>query len=406
MKQVLLIIGLCLATTVVFAQKAAVSGAEKIAKDQKGNINEARNLIKGAMTNPETKDDPKTWFVAGQVEDAQFNRESTKQILGQKPDESIMYQALANELPFFLKAYELDQRPNEKGKVAPKYTKNIKGILSANHIYYLNGGGHYLDESNYQKAYDFFEQYLEIANLPFFAGEKTGTKDENYMMVQFFAAAVATRLENPELAIKSLSNAKNSPYRQYDVYTYLIYEYDQQKDSVNLEKILEEGMNIFPDSSIFFMNLINIYIYSDRNNKAIDMLTTAISKNSTNPQLYLALGSVYESGIKDDKKAIENYEKAIALDPENSTALFYLGRIFYNQGIVKLNDANSLSDVQQYNAEKEIAKDLFRKALPFFQKAHQLDADNYETMIGLRGIYYQLVMEKEYLEMEEKMGNR
>ena len=126
MKQVLLVMSLCLVTTVAFAQKAAVSGAEKIAKDQRGNINEARNLIKGAMTNPETKDDPKTWFVAGQVEDAQFNRESTKQILGQKPNEAIMYEALSNALPFFLKAYELDQRPYEKGKIAPKYAKTSK----------------------------------------------------------------------------------------------------------------------------------------------------------------------------------------------------------------------------------------------------------------------------------------
>ena len=406
MKQVLLSISLCLAVSVAFAQKAAVTGAEKMAKDSKGNINEARNLIKGAMTNPETKDDAKTWFVAGQVEDAQFNRESTKQILGQQPNEPVMYEALANALPLFLKAYELDQRPNEKGKIAPKYAKNIKGILSANHVYYLNGGGHYLEENDFQKSYDMFEQYIEISNLPFFAGEKTAARDENYNTVQFFAAAVAARLDNHELAIKALNRAKNTPYRQYDVYTYLIFEYDQIKDTVNFEKTLEEGMKLFPDSSIFILNLINTYIYSDRNDKAIDMLNTAINSNPSNPLLYLSLGSVYESGLNDYKNAETNYLKSLELDPESAVGLLYIGRVYYNQAINRINEANQLTDVQQYNAERELAKVLFRDAIPYFERAHQKDPDNFETMIGLRGCYYQLGMDKEYNEMDAKIESR
>ena len=406
MKQVLLTIGLCFVVSVAFAQKAAVSGAEKMAKDQKSNINEARNLIKGAMSNPETQNDPKTWFVAGQVEDAQFNRESTKQILGQQPNEAVMYEALSNALPLFLKAYELDQRPNEKGKVAPKYAKNIKGILSANHVYYLNGGGHFLEVDNFQKSYDMFEQYIEISNLPFFAGEKTAARDENFYTVQFFSGAVASRLNNSELAIKALSRAKDAPFRQYDAYQYLIYEYDQVKDSVNMEKTLEEGMKIFPDSSFFMLNLINTYIYSDRNDKAVELLTTAIAKNPTNPQLYQAMGSTYETGYEDYDKAEEYYKKFLDLDSESSTANFYLGRIYYNQAIARINDANQLTDVQLYNAEKDKAKDLFRKALPYFEKAHRLDSSTFEIMIGLRGIYYQLEMNKEFTEMEAKMESR
>ena len=405
MKQLLLIIGLCLITSVAFAQKAAVSGAEKMAKDQKSNLGEARNLIKGALTNAETKDDPKTWFIAGQIEDAQFNRENTKQMLGQTPDEKIMYQALEDALPFYLKAYELDQVPNAKGKIAPKYTKNIKGILSANHVYFINGGSHYLDEQNFQKAFEFFEKYIEIANLPFFAGEKTSARDESFQMVQFFAGAIAASID-PDLAIPALMRAKDTPYRQYEVYTSLIFVYDQQKDSVNMEKILEEGMNLFPDSSFFMLNLINTYIYSNRNDKAIEMMTAAIAKNPTNPQLYLAMGSVYETGYEDFSKAEDNFKKSLELDAENSSANFYLGRVYYNQGINTLNEANTLNDVPQYNAAKEVALGLFKKALPYFQKANQLDPESFETMIGLRGIYYQLNMEKEYNEIDAIMEAR
>ena len=406
MKQVLLIIGLCLATTVAFAQKAAVSGAEKIAKDQRGNLNEARDLIKGAMSHPDTKDDPKTWFVAGQIEDAQLNRESAKQVLGQSANELLMYQSIKDAFPLFLKAYELDQRPDAKGKIAPKYTKNIKGILSANLTHYWNGGVYYFESGDYQKAYDLFQQYLEITNQPFFAGEKTAAKDENYQTIQFFSAVAAMQLENPELEIKTLNKAKEFPYRQYDVYTYLVYAYDKQKDSVNIEKTLGEGMRLFPDSSYFLLNLINLYIFSDRNDKAMEMLTTAIANDSENPQLYQALGSVYESGYNDSKKAEENYMKALQYNQENPEALSNLGRIYFNDGIGIVNDANQLADIQLYNSEKEKAAELFRKALPYFEKAHQIDSDRSDYMIALRGIYYQLGMDDKFNEMEAKMTNR
>ena len=54
-----------------------------------------------------------------------------------------MYDALLQVYPYFMKAYELDQLPNEKGKVKPKHTKNIKSILATDHLSYFNGGAYY-----------------------------------------------------------------------------------------------------------------------------------------------------------------------------------------------------------------------------------------------------------------------
>lgn len=403
MKQVLVTIGLCVATTAAFAQKSAVSNAERIIKDSKPDFNEARNQIKGALDNAETKDDAKTWYIAGQIEDAQFSAENTKQILGQQPNEPVMYEALGNILPYFLKAYDLDAQPNEKGKVKPRFQKNIKSTISANLIYYLNGGAYYFDQRDYKKALTFFDQYVDIVNLPIFKGEKTADKDSTYMMCQFYAAVAAMQVDDQKVALEKLNRAKSSPYRQSDVYQYLCYEYEQAKDTVNLEKTLNEGMQVFPDSSYYLLSLINLYIYSNRNDEAINLLTTAIAKDANNSQLYHAMGSVYESGIKDPIKAEEYYNKALTIDPNNPVALSNMGRVFYNQGVNKLAEANLISDAKKYNEEKELAKEFFRKALPHFEKAHQLKPDEREYMTALRGIYYNLDMSKEFDEMEAKM---
>ena len=385
MKRVLLTVALCVAASASFAQKKVVNEAQSIAKGSNADFGEARTLIKGALENPETKDDAKTWYVAGFIEDQQFNAERAKQILGQQPNEPVMYEALYGILPYFQKAYELDQLPNEKGKVKPKYTKDIKSILSANHVYLFNGGAYYFDKQEYKKAYDFFNQYVEISELPMFAGTQTAEKDSTFMTVQFYAAAAASLAKDSRLAIAALERAKNTPYRQYDVYQYLCYEYGEARtaqDSVMLEKTFEEGMQVFPDSAFFLNNLINTYIYSNRNEKALEMLNVAIQKNPNDANLYNVMGK----------------------DPNLTDALSNIGRIYYNQGVNKLSEANMINDSKKYQEELSMAKDLFKKALPYYKKAHEAEPEKMDNMIALRGIYYNLNMGPELEAIEAEMN--
>ncbi|MCD7849071.1 MAG: hypothetical protein LUH63_04640 [Parabacteroides sp.] len=405
MKRVLLTVALCVAASASFAQKKAVSEAQSIAKSSNADFGEARALIKGALENPETKDDAKTWYVAGFIEDQQFNAERTKQILGQQPNEPVMYEALYGILPYFQKAYELDQLPNEKGKVKPKFTKDIKSILSANHIYLFNGGAYYFDQKDYRKAYDFFNQYLEISELPMFEGTQTATKDSTFMTVQFYAAVAATQLGDSKTAVAALNRAKDTEFRQNDVYQYLCYEYGEVlKDSVNLEKTLEEGLAKFPDEQYYLMSLINTYIYSNRNEKALEYLNIAIQKHPDDANLYNAMGRVYETGLKDYANAEKCLKTALEKDPNLTDALSSLGRLYYNQAVNKQGEANMINDSKKYQEELNIAKELFKKALPYFQKAHEAEPTKMENMIGLRGIYYNLNMDPELEAIEAEMN--
>ena len=405
MKRLLLTVALCVAaSSASFAQKKAVKEAQGIAKGDKADFTEARALIKGALENPETKDDAQAWYVAGFIEDQQFSAERTKQILGQQPNEPVMYEALGAILPYFKKAYELDQLPNEKGKIKPKYTKDIKSILSADHVYYFNGGAYYFDQKDYKKAYDFFNQYLEISELPMFEGTQTAEKDSTFMTVQFYAAVAATQLQDSPIAIKALERAKSSDFRLNDVYQYLSYEYKQAGDSVNYVKTLEEGYAKFPNEEFFLMSLIDAYIQSSQNEKAISYLNTAIAQKPSDSQLYHALGIVYETGIKDYAKAEETFKKALEVNPESVESMSALGRIYYNQAVNKQGEANMINDSKKYQEELTIAKDLFKQALPYFQKAHEMKPSESEYMVALRGIYYNLNMGPELEAIEAEMN--
>ena len=47
---------------------------------------------------------------------------------------------------------------------------------------------------------------------------------------------------------------------------------------------------------------------------------------------------------------------------------------------------------------------MFEKAIPFFQKAHELNPSERSYMIVLRSIYYKLDMTKEYDAIEQELN--
>lgn len=408
MKKLVFTLGLCLVAVVSFGQKKAVADALKLAKDAKPNFSDARSTIKGALENAETKNDAKTWFTAGQIESLQFDAENMKQMLGQQPDEATMYGALNEVYPYFMKAYELDKLPDAKGKVKPKFTKDIKAILKANMPYYINGGAYFFEQRDYKKAYEFFDQYVVISDSPMMKeGEKADDQsvvDSNYYYANYYAAIASSQIDDHTAAIAAMKRASQIDFKQNEVLQLLADEYNKAEDSVNFEKTLNEGLALFPKESYYILNLINIYINSNQNEKAVEYINTAIQSDPSNAQLYDVAGRVYESSLKDVVKAEEFFKKAVELESENAEFQSNLGRIYFNQGVSQLDEANNIADVKKYNEEKEKAKDLFRKALPFFEKAYQLDSNANDNKMALRSIYYNLDMGDKFKEMDEIMN--
>ena len=142
MKKVLTL-ALCMAAVgTMSAQKAVVDQASKLA-GKNNQIGDARNLIKQAMENPETKNDVRTYYTAGKIEfGALDNATKTKMI---KPDDPIASdQAMADEAingyKYFVMALPLDSLPNEKGQIKPKYSKEMLGKISGHANDYFTAG--------------------------------------------------------------------------------------------------------------------------------------------------------------------------------------------------------------------------------------------------------------------------
>jgi tetratricopeptide (TPR) repeat protein len=403
MKKVVFTLALCVVASISFGQKKTVSTVKSELKGSNPNMELARSLIKEALANPETANEAETWFVAGQVENKQFDTERIKEIMNLNnmgPNEDIMYPALDNIYPYFEKADELEQIPDEKGKVKLKFRKDIKAIMLANRPYYINAGSYFYDKGNYEKAYKNFRFYGDMPNLPIFEGDQSKfevmAKDTNAIKIRYYAGLAASQVPDHDAAIALFNEIKDMGFNEIDIYKQLASEYHQKKDTVGFSGILEKGIAKFPKESYFLLNMINININQGKTKEAIVNLKQAIETSPNDAQLYDVLGLVYEN-TKEIEEAITCIKKALEIDPNYAEALSHMGRLYYNLGI----EARGAADMggkasKSYDQDIKKVEEFFKGAIPYFEKAYKLNPQDSDAVFALRNIYYSLKMNDEY----------
>ena len=409
MKKTTLTVVLLLSIICAFGQKKAVNRAFSEAKMEKPNFQEARDNIKGALTNPETKDDAKTWYVAGFVENSYFEKDNVQKTLGMtlKDGDGPMYDALVKSYEYFLQAIALDTLPNEKGKIKPRYVKDIRKTLKQNIDGYANAGVYYFTQKEYKKAYDVWGIYLNIPKMSIMKGEKEGLPaDSTLAILEFNRALAALQTNDTTLAIKALNEAKGNGYNQNDIYKYLVYEYEMTQDTANLIKTLQEGEKLFKNEMVevkdengntkmqkdntYTLKLINLYIFSGKYDEAIATLESVLADEPNNAEYWNVKGNLYESQKKYDQ-SIECFEKAISINPSYADALGSIGRVYFNLAVQKNNEISTITDNAKYTEarEKEVLP-LFEKSRPYYEKAYELKPDEPDYKYALRNIYYNL----------------
>ena len=397
---------LCSLVVFSFGQKKAVSAAKNEIKGSTPNFTEARTLIGEALANSETENDAETWYVAGDIENKQFDKERENEILGKQPNEELMYGALEKIIPYFLKAAELDQLPDEKGKIKPRFLKDIRSIIRANRPYYINAGVFAYDQQDYKRSYENFRLYGDILTMDLMKDEKweIAEGDTTEVQIRYYAGLAASLIPDPQASIAMFNDIKNKGFNENEIYQHLAYAYEKLGDSIAFENIIREGFIKFPSEEYYVLSLINMSINSGKTAEAIAYLEKAIEQGSENAQLYDVLGQIYESD-KNIGEAIKYMKKALEIEPDNIDFLSHLGRVYFNLGVEKRVVADEISNVSESRAAMKESQDFFRESMPFFERVFELDSTNSGAIFALRSIYYTLDMGDQYEKMEALYSN-
>ncbi len=411
MKKSIFLAALVLISAGCFAQKKNVSTARSLADAETPDYAGARAAIAEALQNDETKDLANTWYIAGFIGYKEFETNNLKRQMGQNINIDQWGAAVYESVNYWNKAYELALVPTYDKKGRAKYdTRTPKSILPKMTEYFqfqpmIAAGFNAYEANDPSLAYDMFMAHCNIPDSKIMQDHPEELakllRDSSYYTCLYYAGRFAYEAQRYEEAIATLKrmnseHANANALRKEIIYAneYIYQIYIEQKDTVNAVEFIKGCIDLFPEEPWFMQNLINLYINSGQEEKAIDYLDIAIAREPNVGQYYNSKGSIL-ARIGRFEESFKAFEQAIAIEPNNALFLETLGFAYVDLGN-KLNDDAAYLDAKAYAKAKVEIDAAFQKALPYFEKAYELEPDNYDFKRSLRSLYYRLGMDDKY----------
>ncbi|MEZ4740465.1 MAG: hypothetical protein R2818_14170, partial [Flavobacteriales bacterium] len=92
-------------------------------------------------------------------------------------------------------------------------------------------------------------------------------------------------------------------------------------------------------------------------------------------------------------------------DPAFFDSYFNIGVLYNNRAAFEYEKCNKIKSDTEYTKCKKVADDIYVKAVPFFEKAHQLKADDMQTVQQLMKLYAKTGDQAKYAEMKALLGD-
>ena len=359
-------------TLVAFSASAMAQGTKvtSAASNIKyGELAKAKDAIEEAIVHEKTKGQAKTWFVRGDVYKAIAESKN--------PDmKALAVNPTRIALDSYKKAMELDK----KGSLRKQIANQLKMMsFTVNNAAY-----EYNDKKDLENSLDCFEQVLSIDTLT-----ASGNLDSASV---YNSGYIAAQLKNYDKARYYFNKCVDIRYGGAPVFVQLANIDMSQGDTAAYIATLGRGMKVYPDDcQPLLVELINHYIHNNQSDLALDYLAKAIEQESNNATYYFSQGALLDQ-IGKPEEAKVSYEKAIEINPEYFNPWLNLAIQVYNKAIEMAKAAHDIPThkPKEYDAAIAAAFEQMNKAVPYFEKAHQIKPDDTYTMQALKECYYKL----------------
>lgn len=278
---------------------------------------------------------------------------------------------------------EYDQKPNEKGKVKPKFETNNANRLYGLRPNLINAGQAAAQQNSQDEALKFFGMYVESAVNPLFNSiDKTKNPDTYLGEVARVAGVYAFQTKDMDRANKYVDVAMKDAAVYKDALNLKLYIMQQslksKEDSVQYVNKLKDLYAKDTDNEQIFSNLVTMYGGLQMTAEQDKVLSDKLAADPTNALAWALKGQIYMNSNKPEE-AVDCFKKSVAKDGKNVIVLTYLGFCLNAQAA---KDGVSRADQQK----------LYKESEGFLEQARSLDPNREKAnwSYPLYAVYYSL----------------
>jgi tetratricopeptide (TPR) repeat protein len=393
MKKLILSLALVAAATFAFAQKKVVSSAEKNFK--KGDLTTALTEIDAALDNAETKDDPNTRLLKARIQTKQFIQDSSYS--------AASVETGRNAFDNFNKTMEMvgNDKNSKVGKEVYKIDdpsiplpENLKpySLMTLKNETFNKAITRY-NENDYEMAYEFFALSADI--------DPTDTTSA------FNAGYLANDIGNYAGAKKYFERLINIPeYNKLNAYYLLIQIASSEDQNPQLAyDYVTKARKDYPQDKTLSEFEVQLLLQMDKMDEAMASVKSALANDPNNAGLLLRYGYLLEQS-GDVEGAFAQYKKSVEANPNFFEGNYYTGALYLDKANKIRAEINNLSDTEWEKRADSMGKEadqLYKDAIPYFDKSLALKPDNTEIMQILYSIHTRLKNTAEAEKINQKL---
>lgn len=369
------------------AQKENVEAAKKLS-GKVDKIEEARALIQQAINDPATAKDAFTYYTGGKIEfDAYDKGIQAGMINPENPiaNKEKMAEELLNGYNLFIQAVPLDQVPNEKGEIKPKYTKDIVNKIAGHSTdFFTSGGAMWEAKRYYPEAYQCFFIYGELPDMELLGSKAPKTPAADRAQAYFNAGIAAYSGNALDEAANSFHKSQVYGFDDPNAYIYELacWQNIAQRDSTRQNEAQERifatakaGYDKYGISQpVFLNNLVNTYVMDEKYPEALATVNNLLAENPNNSNLLGLRGFVNDRAGNDDA-SLADYLAAAALSDCDFETLKNASKKMYRMASNKLGTL----DPKDQAGKLEVRTKFFEPGLEIAKRAKAMQPDDYDV---------------------------
>ena len=393
MKNLIIILSL-LFSSVAVAQKhnivnasIALRNAEKAKGDEIGTLlKEAKEYIDEAYNNESTSNEAKMWNYRAPI---------YLEIALKKPE---------IDKDAIIKATDAHLKCLQKGKkdriIVRKWTSKediLAGIIKCGYKLF-NLGIETYNEGDYRKSLTYYEKIFAIVPFDEENQLKRGNITKETILYNSFFSS--NKLKDDSKSKELLQKLIDINFNEPLIYMHMCKISLREGDTLKAIEFISEGRDLFDTDQGLINEEINLYIKLNKTDELIKKLTSVLEDDPENEIMLNIRGTIYYN-IEDFKKSESDYLRLLEINPNSFDANSVLGAIQINYANVLIEKSNNTNNDNLYQKWRKESELIYLKALPYLEKALEIDPKNKQNISSLKQIYYKTGNYKKSDEMKK-----